>query len=181
MLTNSIARLAVLTVALSSTFGAGCAADHALQRDTNLATNTRPTTVVTPPAPAAAPATDTAAADRLAFVPEPVRFGYDQSALDDSGRAQLTALARHLQDSPGVKVRVVGHADERGTPEYNMSLGDERARVARDYLVRMGIGTDRILTTSRGEEEPAVAGGGESALAANRRDEFVLMNEVASR
>jgi len=180
MLTNSIARLAVLTVALSSTFGAGCAADHALQRDTNLATNTRPTTVVTPPAPAV-PETDTAAADRLAFVPEPVRFGYDQSALDDNGRAQLTALARHLQGSPGVKVRVVGHADERGTPEYNMSLGDERARVARDYLVRMGISTDRILTSSRGEEEPAVPGAGESALAANRRDEFVLMNEVASR
>ena len=178
MFTNSMTRLAVLTVALSSTFGAGCAADAASQRSTDVASTTRPTSTVTPPP---APATDAAAAERLAFVPEPVRFAYDQSALDDNGRAQLTALGRHLQGSPGVKVRVVGHADERGTPEYNMSLGDERARVARDYLVRMGISTDRILTSSRGEEEPAVTGGSESALAANRRDEFVLMNEVASR
>ncbi len=176
MRTQSIVRLALLTTALSSLAGIGCASDAAIQRDTNLASSTRPTTVVEPPAPA-----DAAAVERLTFTPTPVRFSYDDSALDAAGREQLQALAEHLKASPGVKVRIVGHADERGTSEYNLSLGEDRARVARDYLTRLGIGSDRVVVTSRGEEDPAVAGSSESAWAVNRRDEFVLLNEVAAR
>lgn len=170
-------RIAIVTAALVSTLGMGCATQTAA-RETNRLTETTPTTET---APATTAPTTTQEADRLAFVPEPVRFPYDQSSLDDAGRQQLTALGNYLKSSPGVKVRVIGHADERGTADYNLSLGEDRARVARDYLTRMGIGSDRIITSSRGEEEPAVAGPGESAYAANRRDEFVLLNEVAQR
>jgi len=70
---------------------------------------------------------------------------------------------------------------ERGTGEYNLSLGEARARAARDYLVRLGVDAGRIGITSRGEEEPAVAGANEAAWAMNRRDEFMLVEEVATR
>lgn len=123
-----------------------------------------------PPAPVTTLATTPAA-----FVPQPLRFDYDAATLSDEGRAQLQALAAHLRTT-GLAVRIVGHADERGTPEYNMSLGDERARVARDYLVRLGIDPARITASSRGEEDPAVVGDDEATFALNRRDEFELLS-----
>jgi peptidoglycan-associated lipoprotein len=144
------------------------------------ATSALPSAAVKTPAPAVAaaapPATAPAAAtpSTAAFVPQPLRFDYDAATLSDEGRAQLQALAEHLRTT-GLAVRIVGHADERGTPEYNMSLGDERARVARDYLVRLGIDRSRVTASSRGEEDPAVVGDDEGTFALNRRDEFELL------
>jgi peptidoglycan-associated lipoprotein len=131
-----------------------------------------------------APATTTAKSDaeqRLAFQTVPVHFGFDDTQINEEGMAKLRALAAHLQRAPGTKVRIVGHADDRGTNEYNLNLGDSRARVARDTLVRLGVAPDRILTVSRGEEEPVAVGSGESFWAQNRRDEFILLEEVAAR
>jgi peptidoglycan-associated lipoprotein len=151
------------------------------------ATTASRTTAARDPAPAAsttpaAPTTPASEAEqRLTFSPEPVRFGLDDSQLDADAQARLRALAAHLQRSPGTRVTIVGHADERGTGEYNLSLGEARARAARDYLVRLGINASRVTITSRGEEEPAVAGSNEQAWAMNRRDEFMLVEEVATR
>lgn len=148
-------------------------------------TASRPATARDPaPTATATPASSPPASEaeqRLTFSPEPVRFGLDDSQLDADARDRLRALAAHLQRSPGTRVTVVGHADERGTGEYNLSLGEARARAARDYLVRLGISAARITITSRGEEEPAVAGANEQAWAMNRRDEFMLVEEVATR
>jgi peptidoglycan-associated lipoprotein len=128
-------------------------------------------TVATQPTTTATTTTPTA----TVFVPQPLRFDYDAATLSDEGRLQLQALAAHLRTT-GLAVRIVGHADERGTPEYNMSLGDERARVARDYLVRLGIDRARVTASSRGEEDPAVVGEDEGTFALNRRDEFELLS-----
>ena len=141
-----------------------------------------PATPVAPAPPAAAAVTQsptpptTTTTTATVFVPQPLRFDYDAATLSDEGRLQLQALAEHLRTT-GQAVRIVGHADERGTPEYNMSLGDERARVARDYLVRLGIDRARVTASSRGEEDPAVVGDDEGTFALNRRDEFELLTD----
>jgi peptidoglycan-associated lipoprotein len=144
---------------------------------TDAARDPAPATSATPTS--SPPASE--AEQRLTFSPEPVRFGLDDSQLDATAQDRLRALAAHLQRSPATRVTIVGHADERGTGEYNLSLGEARARAARDYLVRLGINPSRITITSRGEEEPAVVGSNEQAWAMNRRDEFMLVEEVATR
>jgi peptidoglycan-associated lipoprotein len=73
-----------------------------------------------------------------------------------------------------VKLRIEGHSDERGSAEYNLALGERRAKAAAKYLVTMGVKPDRLSTISYGEEHPAVQGHDESAWSKNRRDEFVI-------
>ena len=84
-------------------------------------------------------------------------------------------VADHLKSNPTRKVKVEGHADERGTEGYNLALGERRALSVRDYLINLGISPDRVGTTSFGEFDPAELGQNEAAWAANRRAEFVLL------
>ena len=72
-----------------------------------------------------------------------------------------------------MQLRLEGHADERGTVEYNLALGERRAEAARAYLIDLGIDPDRMTTISYGEERPAVQGANEAAWSQNRRDEFI--------
>jgi peptidoglycan-associated lipoprotein len=124
-----------------------------------------------------ADATGPGAAPRFAAI----HFGYDDAVLDAAARAGLEEVAAFLRKNPGATVTVAGHADERGTPEYNIALGEERARAARDYLVRLGVEDDRIRTVSHGEERPVVSGHDESSHAQNRRDELeVVLDAHAS-
>jgi peptidoglycan-associated lipoprotein len=74
-----------------------------------------------------------------------------------------------------VAVRIEGNCDERGSDDYNMALGERRAKAAKDYLVNLGIASDRISTISYGEEKPADPGHDEEAWARNRRAEFVIV------
>jgi len=82
-----------------------------------------------------------------------------------------------LKDNPNVMVRIEGHCDERGTIEYNLSLGEKRAASAKKYMTDMGIDAGRIQTISYGKERPAVTGSNESAWAKNRRDEFKIISQ----
>ena len=104
----------------------------------------------------------------------PVYFGFDASNLKDSELAKIEAVAQHLQANPTRVVMVEGNCDERGSNEYNLTLGELRAGSVRDYLLRLGIAVERVQTKSYGEEKPAVAGASEDAWAKNRRGEFAI-------
>lgn len=104
----------------------------------------------------------------------PVYFAFDSYALPPSEEAKVQQVAQHLQQNATHVVVVEGHCDERGSNEYNLALGENRAQAVRSYLVNLGIGGERIQTRSFGEEKPAVAGSGEEAWHLNRRGEFAL-------
>ena len=109
-------------------------------------------------------------ADFLRSVPaDRVFFDFDSYSIDAEDRATLDAQAQWLQRYPNVRVTIEGHADERGTREYNLALGDRRANAARDYLQSRGIGPDRMTTISWGKERPQNPASNEEAWAQNRR------------
>jgi peptidoglycan-associated lipoprotein len=103
-----------------------------------------------------------------------VFFDTDQYDLDDRDRATLEAQAAWLQRNPNVRVTIEGHADERGTRDYNLALGDRRANAAKNYLAARGISAGRMTVISYGKERPEALGSDESAWARNRRAVTVL-------
>jgi peptidoglycan-associated lipoprotein len=121
------------------------------------------------------------AARLTALLNEAVYFGYDQAALSGAARASLDAKAAALRSHPDVRLVINGHADERGSDEYNLALGMRRARAAQRYLAQSGISSSRLEVVSYGEERPAVPGHDERAFAANRRDEFVISAATISQ
>jgi peptidoglycan-associated lipoprotein len=98
-----------------------------------------------------------------------VLFATDSIDLDSDARATLDAQAAWLTRYPRVNATVEGHADERGTREYNLALGDRRANAAKNYLVGKGIDAGRLSTISYGKERPAAEGSDEASWAQNRR------------
>ena len=103
-----------------------------------------------------------------------VRFEFNETSLNDSARGALAANAECLEAQGSLSVRLVGHADERGSTLYNLSLGQRRADSVQQYLVNLGIGAQRLATLSYGEERPETRGQSEQAWALNRRVEFVV-------
>jgi peptidoglycan-associated lipoprotein len=105
-----------------------------------------------------------------------VYFDFDKYNIRAEEKATLDMNAKWLKLNSGVNLRIEGHADERGETEYNLALGDKRARTVSKYLSDMGISSSRLSTVSFGEEKPAVNGHDESAWAKNRRAEFMITN-----
>lgn len=103
-----------------------------------------------------------------------VFFDFDKSNLTPEAEKTVERLAAWMKDYPTTSLTVEGHADERGTREYNLALGARRANSVKDYLVVLGIAPDRIETVSYGEERPAVLGSNADAWAKNRRAVFVV-------
>ena len=101
-----------------------------------------------------------------------VYFGYDLATLSDEARATLEQHALWLQTNRSVNIVVEGHCDERGTVEYNLALGAQRADTVKEYLVSLGVSSRRLRTVSYGKERPADAGHDERAWARNRRAHF---------
>lgn len=114
------------------------------------------------------------ASPRDRFENENVYFGYDSSALTPEARETLQFKAQWLRDNPGTLVIIEGHTDERGTVEYNLALGERRAKSAKDFLMTLGLPESRLTTISYGEELPSDPGQNETAWAANRRAHFVI-------
>ena len=104
-----------------------------------------------------------------------VLFAYDSAQVDDSERGKVEAVAGYLKDNAAGVATIEGHCDERGSNEYNMSLGERRALAVRAYLMSLGIDGARIQTKSLGEEQAKDAGHDEKAWSVNRRAEFVIM------
>lgn len=103
-----------------------------------------------------------------------VHFAYDQYRLSGEELARLQPWVRDLQLNPDVALRLSGHTDDRGTREYNVALGERRARSVHDFFVLNGIAADRLEVVSYGEEKPVDAGDDEQARANNRRVELDL-------
>jgi peptidoglycan-associated lipoprotein len=103
-----------------------------------------------------------------------IQFELDSATLTDQARATLEKHALWLQGQRDVRVTIEGHCDERGTIEYNLALGEQRARAARDYLASLGVAAGRIRVVSLGKERPLDTGHDEAAWAKNRRDHFAV-------
>jgi peptidoglycan-associated lipoprotein len=141
-----------------------------------------------PPPPAAAPVAarptpppatntnnrDAELARMRATMAERVHFDYDKSDIRADSRAILDRKTRILRDEPTVRIRVEGHADERGSTEYNLALGNRRAEAVRAYITAAGIPASRIEIVSFGEERPVERARNEAAWSRNRRAEFVV-------
>ncbi|MFD2263626.1 peptidoglycan-associated lipoprotein Pal [Lacibacterium aquatile] len=98
-----------------------------------------------------------------------VFFAYDQIELTTDARATLARQGAWLKQRPSRRLVVEGHADERGTREYNLALGERRAQAVKDYLVALGVPSDRLSTVSYGKERPAIMGTNDAAWSQNRR------------
>ena len=107
-----------------------------------------------------------------------IHFDYDSADLREADRQVLTQNADFLKAHDYIKVTVEGHCDERGTVEYNLALGERRARNAYDYLVSLGVPADRLKTVSYGKEIPLCQESSESCWARNRRAHFAITGKV---
>lgn len=126
------------------------------------------------PPPEATPDAISPQEELIRDVGDRVFFDFDKFSLKPQGRETVEALAAWLNSRGGVTLTIEGHADERGTREYNLALGERRANAVKDYLIALGINAGRLTTISYGEERPAVPGSYEEAWAQNRRSQFVV-------
>jgi len=106
-----------------------------------------------------------------------IQFAFDSAEVDAAERAKAEAAATYLKNNTGTFVTLEGHCDERGSDEYNMSLGERRAQSVQAYLMTLGVDSTRIQTKSFGKEKPKDPGHDENAWAVNRRVEFVVMKQ----
>ncbi len=102
----------------------------------------------------------------------PVYFPYDQSELSEKSKTLLSQAGALMKQEPSIQVLIKGNTDERGSEDYNIALGDRRARAVKEYLASYGVPASRLKLISYGEEKPAKPGHDESAWALNRRDDF---------
>jgi len=131
--------------------------------------DTPTTPTPTPPPPPSGPVAGSQADFLASVTSDKIYFDTDQSDIDDSDRATLQSQAQWLNRYPNKRVTIEGHADERGTREYNLALGERRANSAKNYLAALGIDAARITTISYGKERPVALGSDEASWAQNRR------------
>jgi peptidoglycan-associated lipoprotein len=118
--------------------------------------------------------------DRAALANYTVHFAYDSAAVKSSEQSNLRAVAGALGTDASAKLLIEGHCDERGTEEYNRSLGERRALALREALAKLGVDPMRVRTVSYGKDKPADPGHDESAWSKNRRGEFILLHPKTS-
>ena len=190
---ESLYIVAVFLVAVFMT--AGCAKQEVVKKDEGIApayvakqadptrfdvtpseeAATTPDTQAThSPAPAQQ-AQKTLSAAQLQSALEKIYFDFDSANLSESARNTLTKNNAVLIKGSSAKIRIEGNCDESGSAEYNLALGERRAKSAQQYMIALGVKPDRLSTISYGKEKPAVTGSDEAARAKNRRDEFVVV------
>jgi peptidoglycan-associated lipoprotein len=134
----------------------------------------------TPVQPAPAAAAPAASAQPGTPGPSPLKdafFDFDKSNIRDDQKAALNDNVGWLKANTRAKVLIEGHCDERGTVEYNLALGERRAKAVKDYLIAAGVTADRVSTISYGKERPFVLGHDESAWKWNRRGHFTIQGQ----
>lgn len=175
-------------------FAAGCAKKEMVKPE-EAAPPAVATQPATPAQPSTAPKTEPITAQPIAETPvapeslqpataldavqaslERIFFEFDSFVLSQASRDILSRNAEYLlKKQPNSRVLLEGHCDERGSDEYNLALGEKRARAARDYLITLGVNANRLSVISYGEEKPLVQGHNEEAWAKNRRVEFLIV------
>lgn len=141
------------------------------------------------PAPAPTPRPSPVVVDTMRSTPdtrgttlaERIQFALDRSDLSPEARTTLAAKAEILRASPNVMLRISGHADERGSDEYNLALSKRRAAEAKRFLTQQGVDSTRLETVGYGEEQPLDTGATEPAWAVNRRAEFSVIGGALSQ
>jgi peptidoglycan-associated lipoprotein len=159
----------------------GCAKKEVVKEDETLAQKEPVAAATTPePVPVAKdtvvkeePVKDTSAEALKPF--ETIYFDFDSYVLRQDARDALDKNFQWMKNNAAEKVRLEGHCDERGSDEYNLALGEKRARAAQNYLSTLGVSADRLSVISYGKEKPADPGHNEDAWAKNRRVEFVIV------
>lgn len=146
------------------------------QRPTPAFSETEPLPAATAPMPERADAEKASVAPATLFLSN-IYFDFDRYNLMPEALETLTEHARMLQAYPEVSILIEGHCDERGTVEYNLALGDKRAKTTKDYLVSLGVSSARISTISYGKEQAADWQHNEEAWAKNRRAEFKVRHK----
>lgn len=131
------------------------------------------TSIQEPPATGAPSAQQPAMAGKESPLKD-IFFDFDKSTIRNDAKPDLNEDLQWLKATPTARITIEGHCDERGTAEYNLALGERRAKAARDYLVAAGINAKRLKTVSFGKERPFVLGHDESAWKWNRRAHFVV-------
>jgi peptidoglycan-associated lipoprotein len=175
--------LSLVLVLLLALVASGCAKQAAQQQPETTPSQEAPPVVSTMPSQEvtgfrdqsvseSAAATTTFGSEQTIPQLQRIFFEYDQFTLSDQARSILTGNAAYLRANPSQRIVIEGHTDERGSDEYNLALGERRARAALNYLVSLGIGAERLSILSYGEERPMVSGSDESAWSQNRRAEF---------
>ena len=167
----------MLCVALVAVMGAGCKGKKNQPLATDL-TGSQPSSGSGFETGSSGDALPDVELERLLFTPgseiglKPIYFDFDSSALSPDAMAMLERNAENIKKVPSAIIQIAGHCDERGTQEYNLALGERRALSVRNYLIQLGVSSDRMVTISFGEEMPAEMGSNEAAWAKNRRCEF---------
>ena len=168
-------KISVLQIGLLAAFVAGCASNSipgpdpsAETADTNAASDTYDSGGF-----GRGESLADAASAQLGTV---IYFDFDQTELKPEYVDLLARHADQMSDSTGIQVRLEGHADERGSREYNIGLGERRSQAVRSILLTNGVSTDRLSTVSFGEERPALVGNNEQSYAQNRRVEINYVN-----
>ena len=113
--------------------------------------------------------------DRGTFAANTVHFEYDSSVVKSSEQSNLAAVAAYMKGNSSIGLLIEGHCDERGTEDYNNSLGERRSTALREALIGMGVNAENVITRSFGEYKPVSPGQDESAYKQNRRGEFVVL------
>lgn len=184
------------SLAASLLLAAGCAKQDLVKKDDAVAPAVAAPAVASPPSAPAAPADKTAPPAAPAQAPAPaaapappfgagelqaalqsIYFGFDASTLSKEATETLARNAELLMKNPGAVIRIEGNCDERGSDEYNLALGEQRARAAKNYLISLGVPAERLTTISFGKEKPLNPGHDEAAWAKNRRDDFALVTK----
>ena len=110
-----------------------------------------------------------------------IMFEYDKYDVKESYKSELQAVSQWMTKNGSAKLSIEGHCDERGTNEYNLALGDRRAKAVKDYLVSLGVMSSRIETISYGEEKPVCTEQSEECWAKNRRAHFVILTKAVKQ
>lgn len=185
---GTIALLAAL--GLAALMAGGCASNETVKKEEPVAATVKAEPVKAEPVKAEAPKAvepvaqpvakvdegQGAKASAVAAALETIYFDFDKSDLRQDARDVLYKNAEMLlKAQPDAKIKIEGNCDERGSAEYNLALGERRAKSAMQYLITLGVKADRISIISYGKEKPAVDGHDEAAWAKNRRDDFVIV------
>lgn len=182
-MTKHVSKIAIIALAIASLSFASCGA----KKDSEMPNNVKQASMndqaamdkaAAERAAAEKAAMDQAAAERaanMAAMPSvnSVYFAFDSAVIDAAGQSVLSAYATWLNKNSDVNITVEGNCDERGSREYNLALGEERAKSVRNVLVSNGVAASRIDTVSFGEERPMCTGSGEACWAQNRHGDVV--------
>ncbi|MCQ1056488.1 peptidoglycan-associated lipoprotein Pal [Photobacterium sp. DNB23_23_1] len=147
--------------------------DSSAASETNTGSTTEQSTVVTSPVEQEPVLSEQELRSQQLRQEQTIYFKFDNAEIQPDYQDMLTAHAEYLRDNAAVKVIVEGHADERGTPEYNIALGERRANAVAKYLQALGVSASQISIVSYGEEKPLVLGHTEADYAKNRRSVLV--------